>query len=99
MFRNHVFTLSVLSLLGMGQAVTALAADTCQPVFDAITELVPAPSHSYSTGVVNGKPSSTEPQRHGIRNLHGSKTTAIFPLAVMVVVLLAAAGSFVATTQ
>ena len=37
------------------------------------------------------------PKRHGGRNLRGSKTTAIFPLAVMVVVLLAAAGMFVAT--
>ena len=37
------------------------------------------------------------PQRHGNRNLRGSKTTAILPLAVMVVVLLAAAGTFVAT--
>lgn len=60
MFRNYVFTLSVLSLLVMGQAVTARAADSCQPVFDAITKLVTTPSHSYSNGVVNGKPSSTE---------------------------------------
>jgi len=37
------------------------------------------------------------PKRHEGRNLRGSKTTAIFPLAVMVVVLLAAAGTFVAT--
>jgi len=60
MYRNHVFTLSVLSLLALGQAVTARAADACQPVFDAITKLVTAPSHSYSTGVVNGKPTSAE---------------------------------------
>jgi len=60
MLRKHVFTLSVLSLLVMGQAVTARAADACQPVFDAITKLVTTPSHSYSTGVINGKPSSTE---------------------------------------
>jgi Amidohydrolase family len=33
------------------------------------------------------------PRRHGGRNLRGSKTTAISPLAVMVVVLLAAAGA------
>ena len=60
MLRNYAFTLFVISLLVLGQAVTALAADACQPVFDAITKLVTAPSHSYSTGVVNGKPSSTE---------------------------------------
>lgn len=35
------------------------------------------------------------PKRHGSLNLRGSKTTAIFPLAVMV--QLAAAGTFVAT--
>ena len=38
MLRNYVFTLSVLSLLLMGQAVTARAADACQPVFDAVTK-------------------------------------------------------------
>ncbi len=38
----------------------AHAADACQPVFSAIQKLVTSPSHSYSTGVVNGKPTSTE---------------------------------------
>jgi hypothetical protein len=37
-----------------------------------------------------------KPKRHGNRNLRKSKTTACFPLAVTVV-LLAAAGTFVAT--
>jgi hypothetical protein len=37
------------------------------------------------------------PKRHGSRNLRGSKTTAIFPLALLAAVLLAAAGTFVAT--
>lgn len=60
MFRKYVSTLSVLSLLVIGQAATALAADACQPVFEAIQKLVTTPSHSYSTGVVNGKPTSTE---------------------------------------
>ena len=60
MFRNHVFTLSVLSLLVVGEAVRAPAADACQPVFSAIQKLITVPSHSYSTGVVNGKPTSTE---------------------------------------
>lgn len=36
-------------------------------------------------------------KRHGGRNLRRSKMTAIFPLAVMVVVLLTAAGTFVGT--
>lgn len=60
MFRNYILTLSVLSLLVIGEAVTARAADSCQPVFDALQKLVTTPSHSYSTGVVNGKPTSTE---------------------------------------
>jgi NADH:ubiquinone oxidoreductase subunit 5 (subunit L)/multisubunit Na+/H+ antiporter MnhA subunit len=38
-----------------------------------------------------------KPKRHGNRNLRESKTTASFPLAV-IVILLAAAGTFVATT-
>ena len=49
MFCNYIFTLSVLSLLVIGQAVTARAADSCQPVFDALQKLVTTPSHSYTT--------------------------------------------------
>jgi len=49
MFRNSIITLSVLSLLLVGQAVTARAADACQPVFDALQKLVTTPSHSYTT--------------------------------------------------
>ncbi len=49
MFRTYVFTLSVLSLLVLGQAVRARAADACQPVFDALQKLVTTPSHSYTT--------------------------------------------------
>jgi len=49
MFRNYVFTLSVPLLLVMGQASIARAADTCQPVFDAIQKLVTTPSHSFTT--------------------------------------------------
>ena len=62
MFRNHVFTLSVLALLVMGQAMTAHAADACQPVFDAIQKLVTTPSHSYttSTGSKGGPPRTAE---------------------------------------
>ena len=55
MFRNYVFTLSVLSLLVIGQAVTARAADSCQPVFDALTKFATTPSHSYTTEIaMNG---------------------------------------------
>ena len=39
MLRNGVFMLSVFSLLVMGQAVPAHAADSCQPVFDALDEI------------------------------------------------------------
>jgi hypothetical protein len=60
MFSNYVFAFSVLSLLVMGQPGTVRAADSCQPVFDALTKLITTSSHSYSTGVVNGKPTSTE---------------------------------------
>jgi hypothetical protein len=62
MFRNHVFTLSVLSLLVMGQAVTVCAADSCQPVFDALTKVATTPSHSYTTntGVNGGKSAEGE---------------------------------------
>jgi hypothetical protein len=52
MLRNYVFTLGALSLLLMGQAVTARAANTCQPVFDALQKLVTIPSHSYTTSTV-----------------------------------------------
>ena len=60
MFRNQVFMFCVLSLLVMGQTVPARAADSCQPVFDALKKIVTTPSHSYSTGVINGKSTSTE---------------------------------------
>ncbi|HEY7353429.1 MAG TPA: hypothetical protein VH596_11740 [Terriglobales bacterium] len=60
MFGNHVFILCVLSLLVVGQTATARAADSCQPVFDALKTLITTSSHSYSTGVVKGKTTSTE---------------------------------------
>lgn len=60
MFRNYVFAFSVLSLLVMGQPGTVHAADSCQPVFEALEKLLTTSSHSYSTGVVNGKSTSTE---------------------------------------
>lgn len=62
MLRNYVFTLSVISLLVMVQAVPARAADACQPVFDALMKVAATPSHSYttSTAVSGGKPMETE---------------------------------------
>lgn len=62
MFCNYIFTLSVLSLLVIGQAVTARAADSCQPVFDALQKLVTTPSHSYttSTALKGGSPQTGE---------------------------------------
>ena len=52
MLCNYSFTLSVLSLLVMGQAVPAHAADSCQPVFDALpmTQQLPATLSSLSSG-------------------------------------------------
>jgi len=61
MFRNYVFTLSVLWLFVMGQAATARAADVCQPVYDALTKAATTPSHSYTTSVaVNGSKTESE---------------------------------------
>jgi hypothetical protein len=55
MLRKHAFPLFVLSLLVMGRAATARAADACQPVFDALTKVATTPSHSYTTNTaVNG---------------------------------------------
>jgi len=62
MSRNYVFTLSFLSLLVMGEAVTARAADACQRVFEALTKVATTPSHSYttSTAVNSGKATEAE---------------------------------------
>ena len=61
MFRNYVFAVSALSLLVTGQTITARAADSCQPVFDALTKVATTPSHSYTTHTANGgKPAEAE---------------------------------------
>ena len=61
MFRNYIFTLSVLPFLLIGEAVTAHAANSCQPVFDALTKAATTPSHSYTTNIaVNGSKSESE---------------------------------------
>jgi hypothetical protein len=64
MLRNYVLTLFVLSLLATAQAVTAHAAESCQPVYNALTKIMTTPSHSYSTQtapLVNGQPRNVEP--------------------------------------
>ena len=62
MFCNYIFTLSVLSFLVIGQAVTAHAADSCQPIFNALQKLVTIPNHSYtsSTAARGGAPRTAE---------------------------------------
>jgi len=53
MFRNTIFTL--LAILIWLEAPYVLAADPCQPVFDALTKVATTPSHSYTTNsAVNG---------------------------------------------
>src|ERR1035437_651770 len=59
MFRNAFFICILLIHASMSSPY-AMAADSCQPVFDAITKIITTPSHSYSTGVLNGKARSTE---------------------------------------
>ena len=59
MFRNAISILAGLILASL-TAPSAIAADSCGPVFDAITKLVTSASHSYSAGVLYGKPISTE---------------------------------------
>jgi hypothetical protein len=38
----------------------AHAADSCQPVFDALTKIATTPSHSYTTSTAGGKSRDTE---------------------------------------
>src|SRR5208282_839150 len=38
-----------LLLMMLAAAISAHAADSCQPVFDALTKVVTTPSHSYTT--------------------------------------------------
>ena len=59
MFRNLIFTLLSITSLA---APYAMAADSCQPVFDALTKVATTPSHSYtiSTGINGGKTTETE---------------------------------------
>jgi hypothetical protein len=50
MFGNRFITRSLFwSLMMAGLLSLAYAADSCQPVFDALTKLITTPSHSYTT--------------------------------------------------
>ena len=60
MFRNALFICMLLIPASMASHY-AMAADSCQPVFDAITKIVTTPSHSYSTEVLNGKDAAPRP--------------------------------------
>ena len=61
MFRNYALTLSVLPFLLMGEAATAHATNSCQPVFDALTKAATTSSHSYTTNTApNGTKAEAE---------------------------------------
>jgi hypothetical protein len=50
MMRNRLCALALLApLVTICLTVSAHAADSCQPVFDALTKLIRTPSHSYTT--------------------------------------------------
>ena len=59
--RLMLFALIAIAVTGLCSR-RARAADSCQPVFDALTKLVTTPSHSYttSTPVKSGKARSAE---------------------------------------
>jgi hypothetical protein len=61
MFRSAFFIL-MLSILASMASSRAMAADSCQPVFDALTKVATTPSHSYTTGATlnGGKPTEGE---------------------------------------
>jgi hypothetical protein len=67
MLRNYVFTRFVLLLLEIGQALPAHAADSCQPVFDALQKLLTTPSHSYTTSTVAKAVHPERPRRAWFR--------------------------------
>ena len=61
--RNRLCTLALLvPLVTMFLTASAQGADSCQPVFDALTKVATTPSHSYttSTGVNGGTPAEAE---------------------------------------
>lgn len=61
----HLVAIAMFALMTFPQFVaSAHAADSCRPVFDALTKVVTTPSHSYTThtaaAVNGGKPRSSE---------------------------------------
>ena len=59
MFRNAFFICILLILASMASHY-AMAADSCQPVFDALTKVVTTPSHSYTTHTAAAAHGGTE---------------------------------------
>ena len=59
MFRNVFFICMVLIPASMASHY-AMAADSCQPVFDALTMVVITPSHSYTTHTAAAAHGGTE---------------------------------------
>jgi hypothetical protein len=62
MFRRAFF-ICLLSMPASMASYHAMAADSCQPVFDALTKVVTTPNHGYSTqtgSLVKGKTRSSE---------------------------------------
>ena len=58
MFRNAISTLFVI--LASLAAPNVMAADSCQPVFDALMKVARTPSHSYTTNIAVNGGKSTE---------------------------------------
>ena len=56
MIRNRLSACALfVALVAVASAASAHAADSCQPVFDALTKVATTPSHSYTTSTsVNG---------------------------------------------
>ncbi len=59
MFRNAFF-ICILLILASMTSHYAVAADSCQPVFDALTKVVTTPSHSYTTHTAAAANGGTE---------------------------------------
>ena len=61
MVRNQLLIASAFALFMIPGSVAPARADSCQPVFDALTKLITTPSHSYTTSTpVGGKARTAE---------------------------------------
>jgi|GEM_PF-6709739 len=79
MIRNRLSALALFApLVTIGLVASAQAADSCQPVFDALTKLITTPSHSYttSTAVNGGRPTDGETIVTGSPGARGENTAA-----------------------